>query len=117
MSTLPKGTKEMIRFAAELNGKNNTNNAKRDRILGEINKKRDEIAEALVGIGCALKSLTEKKEELDKKYEETKKELAWVDPNIEFMSKFGVNMYQVNLYTPPTQEEIDAIEAKEDEED
>ena len=101
MADYPKGTPEMIRFVADVNAENNERNSKREKILGRLRQKRDNIANAIIGIGNGLNSLNQQKTQ---------------DVNIKFLKKFGMNMYAINLNPQPTQKEIDETTSKPEEE-
>lgn len=114
MTDLPDATREMVQFVAEQNSKNNENSMKRDKIVKIIKKKRDEVAEAIIGTGNALKSLTEQKTEFEEKLVIAEKDLAYIEVSGLFAKKFGINMYSVNLNPKLSQKEVDAISSKEE---
>lgn len=114
METLPDATREMVRFIAEMNAENNERSNKRTTIIKKLQKKRDKIVEALIGIGNGLKILTEKLADAEEDLVSQEKELAYQDTNSAFLRKFGITMYSVNQNLKFSQKEIDSIKGEED---
>ena len=110
----PNATKEMKEWVANMNLENSKKSQKRESILQSIRNKRDEIADAVIGTGMALKVLSEQKIEIEKKLNTKIEELAYVDPSPEFQKKFGLSMWTINFNAIPSQKEVDEIKIKEE---
>lgn len=111
---LPDATIEMIRFIGEKNTDNNKRANDKDRTQKRLKKKREEIVKALIGVGNALRSLTEQKDEIEAELEAADKEGVYQDVNAAFISKFGIPMYSVNQNPRLTQRQIDELKEEED---
>ena len=85
MTEYPIATREMIKFKAELEGKNNENSEERqDNFFLQADKRL--LRPSLVLVAHWL---TEQKDEIEEKLSETEKDLAYVDVNAEFQKVWG----------------------------
>lgn len=114
MEKRPNATLEMIQFVSEQNKENNEKQQKRIQVIGKLKKKKDQIADAIIGIGVSLNSLNDQKIEIEKELQTVEKETVLEPLNDLFVSKFGVNMYAIDLNPTLTQKEVDDIKTEDD---
>lgn len=110
--TKPKPSAEMFKYWAKLQADNNVQYRVK-QIAGDLLKEKKEIdeqiSEATIGYGLALKTLAEKKVNIEK---EIKKIIEEVNGTIiynideKFREKFGMSYYQLDINSSLTDEDV-----------
>lgn len=111
---LPDASLEMIKFIGQKNGENNERSQSHQKATARLKKKRNEIVKTLIGVGNALRALTEQKDEIEEELLSLEKENVYQDVNAKFIARFGIPMYSVNQNPKLTQRQIDALKEIDD---